>query len=431
MAAAATLGVALTASFAGITGARAQSQASLQIQAFSDYDRGANISVLQRPHPEYDPLGVPVGEWLIYPKLDLGLGYTDNVLATNANQISDVYFLADPSVMLKSDWSRNFVQAAAGLQTQTYLRDESQNQLGWWVDTFGRLDLAGSSYVQAGGDARRGYDDRLDPNAPIGAARPVEFQSDLAYLRGVYELTRTRFILSTYVSHTSFDDVPLIGGGTLDETFNDNNSWNGTARGEYGVSPDVAAFLEGDFGETAFSAAQPPGEPNRNSTDSRILTGANFDIGALIRGEIGLGYTWRDYYRSATYGVLQGLAVSAKVEYFPTPLVTVTATLQRSLQDGVLINASGYFASVGTLRADYEFRRNIILDCAVSAEYDDYREYPRRDTLFGVSIGAKYLVSRGVALKAEASYADRASSGALAAPPYNDVRLMATVTFQI
>ena len=44
--------------------------------------RGA--SVLDRPKPELDPLGVRAGSFLIFPKVEVGTAYDDNVFATPA-----------------------------------------------------------------------------------------------------------------------------------------------------------------------------------------------------------------------------------------------------------------------------------------------------------------------------------------------------------
>ena len=37
------------------------------------YDRGANVSVRQRPRPEYDALGIHTGGFMVYPKMNVGL----------------------------------------------------------------------------------------------------------------------------------------------------------------------------------------------------------------------------------------------------------------------------------------------------------------------------------------------------------------------
>ncbi|MCI0430482.1 MAG: outer membrane beta-barrel protein, partial [Rhodospirillales bacterium] len=38
-------------------------------------------SVFERPRPDYDPLGIRAGGFLIYPQVELGEAYNDNIFA--------------------------------------------------------------------------------------------------------------------------------------------------------------------------------------------------------------------------------------------------------------------------------------------------------------------------------------------------------------
>src|SRR5271163_1858458 len=68
-------------------------------------ERGA--SVLDRPRPEYDPLGLRLGSFFLYPKLELGELYSDNVFATQSNKKTDFITVVSPTLDLRSNWSQN------------------------------------------------------------------------------------------------------------------------------------------------------------------------------------------------------------------------------------------------------------------------------------------------------------------------------------
>jgi hypothetical protein len=409
--------------------ARADPDNPLQIDPFYEYDRGRNVAVGDRPRPQYDAVGIRAGAFIVLPTIDLGAGYSDNVLLALRNKRWDGNFVADPAVLMRSDWSRHEIAVSAGADTRTYFATPSQNEYGWWFKSAGRIDVFDASVIHLGVEAKDGYEDLVNTNSPSDATRPVQYQNEKAYVHGAYELARARFTLTGDVSHSDYDDVPGLGGGTIDQHFRDQTEWNIGLRGEYALSPDIAGFLQTDVGGVNFTAEQPLGQPDRNSADNRVLAGANFDLGDLVRGELGVGYLWRQY-ASAAYGTLSGPAVSGKIEYFPSPLLTITATGRRSIEDSVLINASGYFLNLATARADYELKRNIILYSEVSYEYDDFQSYDRRDTIDDASLGARYLLNRGITLKFEVGYTNRSSSGALPGPQYDAFRGMTTLTLQ-
>ena len=67
--------------------------------------RDRDVSVLDRPHPEYDALGVRQGGFLIFPKLETSLDGDDNIYGTTRGKASDGIFEAKGSVDARSQWS--------------------------------------------------------------------------------------------------------------------------------------------------------------------------------------------------------------------------------------------------------------------------------------------------------------------------------------
>ena len=81
------------------TAASAQTSSLLLPPATSSndaYDRGHNVSVAERPHPEYDALGIRVGSFILNPQLSTSLSYSSNVFNDNRNKKSDVFVGFEP-----------------------------------------------------------------------------------------------------------------------------------------------------------------------------------------------------------------------------------------------------------------------------------------------------------------------------------------------
>src|SRR3954447_8123129 len=68
-----------------------------QPEAFGRFlDRGG--TVLERPRPEYDPLGLRFSNWFLYPKIELDEVYNDNIFATKGNRKNDFITVVSPTL---------------------------------------------------------------------------------------------------------------------------------------------------------------------------------------------------------------------------------------------------------------------------------------------------------------------------------------------
>lgn len=425
---------AATALVLGAAGA-AHAQDALRSTLFNqdipdDYNRGRNISVLERDHPEYDALGVPLGGFTLYPSATLGGGYLDNVFGTSTGKVGDGYFDIDPQVAVTSNWSRNSVAATVGADIREFVTQTAENEQGWHVLLSGRYDLTNNDYFTGGFTARKLYEEQDSGFYPTGAAAPLGYLDTDTYLRYNHETGRIRLVLSGDYHTFNYDSVAAIGGGSLSQSFNDHNAWRGTAHGEYNLTPDAGLFVEVSHQQNTYTDIGPGGGQDLNGDENRFLVGGNFDLTALIRGSVGLGYIERNYDDHAFRGV-SGLAVDAHAEYFPTPLITLSGSVQRTLQDSIDFDAGGFVSTISQARADYELLRSLLLNVEINYENDAYRTVSRTDNITTVGGGATYNLNRNVAVQGYAAYTDRASTGNLLGPVFTETRFVLSLIFKI
>ncbi len=400
--------------------------------AFNDYNRGRNVSVLQRERPEYSAIGIPLASFIVYPRLVSGLGYTDNVYATQGSKISDEFAEIDPQFIAQSTWSRNSLLVDLGGAFREFASKSSEDQEGGHLIATGRFDLAGASYAIVGANVQRAFEERTDSGFPTGAATAVPYTTYGAFGRGVYQEGRVRASASVDYRGFSFDNVPALpsfGGGTIAQSFRNENITTVAGRGEYAPTPDTGVF--GELAYVSSDYVSVAGIPDRSSHEYRLLAGTDFDLTAVIRGEIGGGYVDREY-NSSIYGSISGFAFRGQVEYFPTALTTVTVNASRSIQDAVIVNSGGYFSNLVGVKVDHELLRNLLLSAAVTYEYDDFNQLSRHDAIGNVKIGFQYLLSRGVGINASYSYAKRESRAipTFVGPQFNTNRLFIGLVLQ-
>ena len=62
----------------------------------------SRIPVKDRPHPEFDPVGIQYNSIFFYPKLTTGLRFDSNVFASNTNPRSDAALIFSPELTIRS-----------------------------------------------------------------------------------------------------------------------------------------------------------------------------------------------------------------------------------------------------------------------------------------------------------------------------------------
>ncbi len=411
----------------------AHAQQAMQSQLLNpdippDYSQGRNVSVLERPHPEYDALGWHEGGFTIFPTLSTGFGYSDNIFGTRDNKVGDEYFAVAPQVTINSDWSRNAISATVGADLREFVSHASEDEQGWHVALNGRYDISSNDYLVAGFTAHKLYEEQDSGYYPTGAAAPLGYVDTDTFLRANHQTGRLHLILAGDFHTYSYDSVLAVGGGQLAQNFNDHNAWRVTGRGEYNLTPDTALFTEISHTDNTYTHTN-LGQ-DLSGTENRYLTGANFDLTALIRGTVGVGYIQRDY-DNAAFRAVSGLATDVKLEYFPTTLLTVTGSVKREIDDSVDFNVGGFISTQSQLRADYELLRNLLLNAEVTYEDDAFHGVSRDDHILTYGVGGHYNFTRNIGVEAFGSYTDRSSFGTLLGPIFSETKFILTLYFKV
>jgi hypothetical protein len=367
--------------------------------AQSNFARDNNVAVRERPRSEYEAIGIHVGGFTLYPTLEGDVTYDDNVFATPTNKTSDTVWQFKPEVVLQSIWSRHFLRFNAGASVNDYSQHSNESTTDWNVGAHGGLDFAGRSQVTGDLEADRLTEPRTDSSAASPGAltpKPVRYDQYLADLGWTKEFNRLKLGVRGDLDSYTYDNQP-----GFEEDLRDRTVSVLTGRADYAVSPATAVFAEVSANNRNFRNDPPPGQVKQDSSGYEVLAGVNFELGHLMRGELGAGYLSQSYKASALRDV-SGLGARAKLEWFPTQLTTVTAHVDRSVQDSGVVAAGGltggYLYTESGLQVDHELLRNVILTGGVSYTNSAYKEISRTDDRWMYNAGATYLLNRHVGL---------------------------------
>ena len=356
------------------------------------YVRDRNISVTQRPKPEYDAAPIRLGAFVVSTKIGASVEYNDNIYADNGDKTSDTIVHVLPSIAIQSDWSRNQVSAYAKAVGSYYSKHDDENTTDYDVGAAGRLDADRSLGFAGGVDYQRDTEPRTSSSSPTLSAKPVRYDLADGFIEGTKEFNRLRLTAKGSIDDFTYDNTATSTGIEVYEKDRSHTVYTGGFQAEYAYLPDTGLLASLVTNSRDYRDAL-PGEILRNSSGYEATVGANFDLTHLARGQIYVGYLEQKY-DSSQFKKVSGLALRGQVEYFLTQLTTVTLAGSRTVQDSGIFNVGGYLSNNVSLTLDHELLRNLVLSGAVNYGYDDYQNYDRSDKRFGFSAGADYLLNR-------------------------------------
>jgi len=130
----------------------------------------------------------------------------------------------------------------------------------------------------------------------------------------------------------------------------------------------------------------------RNAHGYALLGGVRLDSSGMIVGQAAIGYRKRYFEGSNTSS--QGLTYDARIEWYPTALVTVTLTAEQQFRNSGIAAANTALVGTQSLSVDYELLRNLIVNVQGEHESDSYRRIDAHSDLKTLSFSATYTPRR-------------------------------------
>ncbi|MGN6374711.1 MAG: outer membrane beta-barrel protein [Sphingomonas sp.] len=402
-----------------------------------DTEGQVEMDVRRRHRPAFDPVGIPIGNWRLYPSLGADVGYESNLFGDEHDPVSAALVDLRPAASFEADPSWGQMRFDASGQLTRFIDHPQANENSFTVATYTRYELGDQSMIEIGADAGQQIERRDSSGFPDGRVEPVRYFQTQVYGRASHEGGDLRLVGAVDFTRFNFQDTrALAADGTVlavvDQDVRDQRVLRGDLRADYTLSPGISLFARGIVQSVNYRVAYiAPGVPNLDGKTYTALGGVALGGAGLLRGTIGLGYVWRDFGGGSAAPNISGLAINADVAYFATPILTLSAQASRTVEEAVLQDASGYTSTSFGVGADYELRRWLIIHANANFRYNDFRINPRTDKVFNASIGATYNVDRHVAFDGSMGYVKRNVDNDPFAASYDDfvVRVGARYAF--
>ncbi|HEX2524954.1 MAG TPA: outer membrane beta-barrel protein [Geminicoccus sp.] len=357
-----------------------------------------NVAVQDRPRPDYDPLGIRAGTFLLFPSIDTSISFDSNVNATEDDEDSDIILGVTPEINATSTWSRHQLNASAYIDGGKYLSEDQNDFLDFGLGVGGRYDVsrAGSFRAQASYD--RLHESKDDPDRVVfGDSEIAEYDRYVA--RGGYQHRFNRITLAGDLLYRLYDyDSFEVDGQTVDQSVRNNQQYGGNLRVGYALSPRIGVFTQANYLFYDYDN-ETSGGRDQDSEKYGLSVGTSLDFTSILFGEASIGYQKQEY-KSDAFENQDGLSADVALTWN----VTTLSTLQLIGSRDFLPSSSGGTSRLSTdvaLVGHHELLRNLILNAQLVYENEDYEQTTLERDIYTAGFGADYLLTRNFSAGAE------------------------------
>lgn len=395
----------------------------------------ALIGVAERFRPEFQPSGTRLGSFLVFPSVRTGIGYDSNIFAQEDEGVDDLLYAVEPVVTARSTWSTNELRLQARGGYLDYADTDNASETTYQLSADGRFLLSSPAWLDVGANFAQRVERRDSSSFPDGTVAPVRYRVANGYASGTYDLGSVSLVGTGDFTRFDFSDTDALDDDqqvvdSIYQGFRDHQVARVAGRVVAQLAPRIAVFGQGVYADFNYDdTVVPGGLPNRDGDEFQATAGLTFEA-ALLQGEVGVGYL-RHRYDATTYDSIEGLAFDARLRYFLTPLVTLTAEGSRTVEETAIIGSSGFLSTRARFAADYELLRNLILNADVTYRSNDFRGIDRQDRILRFGGGGRYLITRRVHWDVNGFVLDRSSEDAALVPNFTELRVTTGVTFRL
>ena len=361
-----------------------------------------NTTVANRARPQYEPLGIRAGAFLIYPELGVSAGYSDNVGFDEDDEESDVVTLIEPSIEFESQWSRHQVALELGSEIAIHADESDEDFEDFFALGDGRIDVSRQTNIETNGQIRFTHEGRDDPE-DAGNDELTDLYEFGGGAALNHQFNRLGITAGFDVLRSVYDDD--------DEEDRNGNIYDLLARASYEVSPRFDVFVEGRYNVEDRDDNVDDNGIERDTDGYEGRLGAELDITSVLFGEVFAGYRIQRFDEN-DFGNEEGVSFGVDLNWNPTLLTSVGFSGQRDFRPTDEGGAASNFRTEFGVTIDHEFLRNLVANGEVRYQNDDFRGDDRDDDTIILGAGFTYWINRNLSLNSTYQYSDRDSNQA-------------------
>ena len=339
----------------------------------------------------YDPVGIRIGSFVLFPEAELGGSWYSNVLRS-PTATADIAFDFKPTARLVSDWQRHALEFRAGATLSYFNELNSENDRGYNLEARGKLDLTKRTNLQAfvARDLSQESRSAIDANS---AGERADLTLDRVGATFNHRFNRLSLQLRGTVEDYRYSDV-LVGNMIQSNADRNHTNYEETVRASWEFKPTLTGFVEAGVNQRRYETVAQSDNIGRNSNGQRYRAGVSFgNTGKILRGELAVGYGIQTP-EDSRLGSVEGVIVDANVAWRMSELTTLTFNAQSDISETTTADASGVISHSFGVEARHAFRRQLIGFAGTSYTMQNYVGVPIDESAWRAETGLEYYLSR-------------------------------------
>lgn len=357
----------------------------------------------------YDPLGLRVGTVRVYPAVETGLEFTDNVLETERNRKSDIGYTVAPELRVETDWSRHAATLRLSSKHVFYDRQTTEDTSEIDVEGTARIDVTRRTRVDLKGGYNFGQEARSSLEVPDTASSEPDQTTWTASAGVTHRFNRLVATARGDLEVLEYGPVEISGGGNESSADRDYYEAGATLRLGYEHTPAIQPFVEGTYSVREHRKRVDRNGLRRDSDGVEAVAGVAVNLSPILQGEFSAGYGYRDF-DDPSLDNLGGFIANGSITWSPTRLTKLTGSVQTEIEETNESGSPGALSRTAQLAIEHALRQNITANAGLSYNHTRYRGISTVEETYGATLGLEYLMNRNIVVRAGYAYEQQESN---------------------
>lgn len=339
----------------------------------------------------FDPVGIKVGSFILFPQLELAGNYFSNVFHAPKG-VSDGSIEARPSARLVSNWATHALELRAAGGVSFYNEFDTENEKSYIVEARGRLDVTRRTNIEALISREQYQESRSAIDVTSAGTRPNVIDDRIETTFN-HRFNRLALQIRGSVNDYTYGDA-VVGGVTQSNRDRAYTAYEETTRLTWRFKPALFTFAEVAFNMRDYGMAAQSDLINRSSTGERYRFGIGFgNTGKILRGEISMGYGIQTP-DDGRLNKIDGLIIDANATWRVTELTSLLFTARTDVAETNQANESGALYRYLSLEARHNLQRYLIGTIGLAYASNDSPDRVISERELRAGAGLEYYLNR-------------------------------------
>jgi hypothetical protein len=350
---------------------------------------GMNRQVEDNP---YEAVGIRFGTFILRPTIEQGVTATSNA---DSSADGSQAVLSETVLRLNavSDWASNSATVDAYGTFRKTLSGQEVDDITGAIDAVLDLDLADDYRARGTFAYSVAPESAASPVVIVGAADEPIRQTVGGTLGLEKDMGKARFGITGGISHDSYGDADLEGGGTLSQKDRNATLYTVALRAGYEISPALTPFVETEIGRNLYDQEVDSAGFARSSDRYAVRGGLELDMGEKLSGEIAAGWIREDF-DDERLKPISTPTVEGELNWSPERGTDVTLSGATILEGTTTPGESGSVLYSSTLGIERQIRSNLTGNALLGAAYRNYAESEDYEVIYNAEASLTWWLNR-------------------------------------